>query len=270
MLQRIAGCYLIAMLICLRPPRGQLMWAADFLLAYWVRMACVPFPVNIHGEIRYLPGVFEQGYNLSAYVDNLVLNGPVIGMHVWKVAKTWDPEGIVSTLPAIATCLFGVLADHLLRTRRSEGEKTAWLMIAGVMLMGLREGMNLWLPINKSLWTSSYAVLMVGLTMIGFGVAYGFVDVKGCRTLVKPFAIYGMNAITVFLLSGVLGRLLAITITVATAAEKPIAIQSYLYETCFAPFANPTNASLLWAVMWVAMLYAVAYAMYRKTWFVKF
>jgi len=270
-LQRIAVCYLIAMLIFLRTNlRGQVIWTAGFLLAYWLLMAFVPFPVSVHGETRYLSGVFEKGDNFSAYVDNLVLNGPVIGTHVWKVAKTWDPEGIVSTLPAIATCLFGVLTGHLLRARRSEAEKTAWLMVAGALLMWLGEIMNLWLPINKSIWTSSYAVFMAGLAMICFGVYYWFVDVKGCRTLVKPLAIYGMNAITVFVLSGVLGRLLSIKINSATTPEKPVALQSFLYEKFFAPLASPNNASLLWALMWVAMLYTVAWLMYRRRWFVKF
>jgi predicted acyltransferase len=270
-LQRIAVCYLIATLIFLRTNiRGQVIWTAGFLLGYWLLMAFAPFPVNVHGETRYISGLLEKGDNFSAYVDNLVLNSPVIGTHVWKVGKTWDPEGIVSTLPAIATCLFGILTGHLLRARRSEAEKTAWLMVVGALLMWLGELMNLWLPINKSIWTSSYAVFMAGLAMICFGVYYWFVDVKGCRTLVKPLAIYGMNAITVFVLSGVLGRVLSIKINVATAPGKPVAIQSFLYEKFFAPLASPTNASLLWAVMWVAMLYAVADVMYRKKWFVKF
>jgi predicted acyltransferase len=270
-LQRIAVCYLVAFLIFLRTNlRGQVLWTAGFLAAYWLLMAFAPFPVNVHGATRYLSGVFEKGDNFSAYVDNLVLNGPVIGTHVWKVAKTWDPEGIVSTLPAIASCLFGILTGHLLRARRSEAEKTAWLMVAGALLMWVGEIMNLWLPINKTLWTSSYAVFMAGLAMTCFGVCHWFVDVKGCRTLVKPLAIYGMNAITVFVLSGVLGRLLSIKIASAAAPEKPVAIQSFLYEKFFAPLASPNNASLLWAFLWVTMLYAVAWLMYRKNWFVKF
>jgi len=80
--------------------------------------------------------VFEKGDNFATYVDNLLLNGPIIGTHVWKTAKTWDPEGIVSTIPAIATCLFGILTGHLLRSRHRAEEKTAWLMVAGALLSG--------------------------------------------------------------------------------------------------------------------------------------
>ena len=269
-LQRIAVCYLVAMAIYLRTGvRGQIYWTVALLVVYWLLMAFAPFPVNVHGETRYLSGVYERGDNFSAYVDGAVLNGPVIGTHVWRSTRPWDPEGIVSTLPAIATCLFGMLTGHLLRARRSGPEKTAWLMVTGALLMWLGELMNLWLPINKSIWTSSYAVFMAGLAMICFGVYYWFVDVKGCRTLVKPFAIYGMNAITVFVLSGLLGRLM-VEIKFPGGAGKTVALKTVLYENLFEPLASARNASLLWALVWVGMLYLVAWVMYRKQWFVKF
>ena len=126
-LQRIAVCYLVAMAIFLRTGiRGQILWTGGLLAGYWLLMAFGPFPVNVHGQARYISGLFEKGDNFSAFVDNLLLNGPVIGTHVWKTARTWDPEGIVSTIPAIGTCLFGILAGHLLRSRRSAAEKTSW------------------------------------------------------------------------------------------------------------------------------------------------
>ena len=269
-LQRIAVCYLVATLVFLATNiRGQVIWTAGLLLVYWLLMAFAPFPTNVQGETHFISGALERGRNFSAYVDDLVLNGPVIGTHVWKSTGTWDPEGIVSTLPAIATCLFGILTGHLLRARRSEAEKTAWLMVAGTLLMWLGSVMDLWLPINKSVWTGSYSVFMAGLAMICFGVYYWFVDVKGCRTLVRPFAIYGMNAITLFVLSGILGRLLN-EIRVTTAPDKAVGLKTFLYEKIFTPLARPINASLLWAVMWVLLLYLVAWVMYRKKWFVKF
>jgi predicted acyltransferase len=269
-LQRIAVCYLIATLIFLRTGiRGQVIWTAGLLLGYWLLMAFAPFPVNVHGQTLYISGVFEKGDNFSAYVDDLVFNGPAVGTHVWKTAKTWDPEGIVSTIPAVATCLFGIWTGHLLRSRRRAEEKTSWLMVAGALLMWLGQVMNLWLPINKSLWTSSYSVFMAGLAMICLGVYYWFIDVKGCRTFVKPFAIYGMNAITVFVLAGVLGRILG-AIKIALSADKSLSLQAWLYETLFTPLASPKIASLLWALLYVMLLYVVAWVMYRKKWFVKF
>lgn len=267
-LQRIAVCYLVTMAIFLRTGiRGQVGWIVGLLLGYWVLMQFAPFPVNVHGAARYVSGLFEKGANFSAYVDNLVLNGPVIGTHVWKTAGTWDPEGTVSTIPAIATCLFGVLAGHLLRSKRSSAEKTAWLMVAGALLMWLGLIWDLALPINKNLWTSSYSVFMAGLAMICLGVYYWLIDVQGWRKWANPFAIYGMNAITVFVLAGVIGRLLSIKIE---ASGKPTSIQACLFGNLFSPLASPKNASLLWALIFVLLLYAVAYGMYRRKWFVKF
>ena len=269
-LQRIAICYLIATLIFLRTSiRGQVIWTGVFLTGYWLLMAFAPFPVSVHGETRWISGVLEKGDNFAAYVDNLVLNGPVIGTHVWKVARTWDPEGIVSTLPAIATCLFGMLTGHLLRLKCSDAEKTAWLMVGGALLMWLGLLMDLALPINKSLWTSSYAMFMAGLAMICFGVYYWLIDVQGWRAWARPFAIYGMNAIAVFVLAGVLGRL-SLEIKIAAADGKAVALKTFLYETIFTPLASPINASLLWALACVLLLYLVAWVMYRKQWFVKF
>jgi len=173
------------------------------------------------------------------------------------------------------------LTGHLLRSRRSGAEKTAWLTVAGALLMWLGLVMDFWLPINKSLWTSSYSVFMAGLAMLCLGVYYWFIDVKGCRTFVKPFAIYGMNAITVFVLAGVLGRL-SLEIKLAAAGGKSVALKTWLYERLCAPFAgpdtapffgflaSPKNASLMWALMYVVVLYLVAWVMYRKKWFVKF
>jgi predicted acyltransferase len=230
-------------------------------------MQFAPFPVNVHGEARDVSGLFERGDNFSAYVDNLLLNGPVIGTHVWKTAGTWDPEGTVSTIPAIATCLFGVLAGHLLRSQRSPAENTSWMMVGGALLLWFGSVMDFWLPINKALWTSSYSVFMAGLAMTCLGGYYWLVDVKGCRTFAKPFAIYGMNAITVFVLAGVIGRLLSIKIE---ASGKPTSIQACLFGNLFSPLASPKNASLLWALTFVLLLYAVAYGMYRRKWFVKF
>ena len=142
-------------------------------------------------------------------------------------------------------------------------------MVGGAVLMWLGLVMGLWMPINKSIWTSSYSVFMAGLAMICFGVYYWFVDVKGCRTLVKPFAVYGMNAIAVFVLSGLLGRIIGEK-ALPLSPDKSLALKPYLYEHFIAPLASPKNASLMWAILWVLLLYLIAWVMYRKKWFVKF
>lgn len=254
--------------------RAQLLVVVVLLAGYWLLMMCWPVP-------GYGRGILEKEGNFSQYVDELVLNGPVIGTHVWRTAKNWDPEGIVSTLPAIATCLFGVLTGQLLRSKLSADSKTAWMFTAGGALLVAGQWMNPWLPINKNLWTSSYAVFMAGMALWCFATCYWLVDVQGWRKWAKPFSIYGMNAITVFVLAGVLGRL-SLEIKLADAAGQTVALKTYLYDKFFVPFgspatapflgflASPRNASLLWALAYVLGLYAVAWVMYRRKWFVKF
>ncbi len=262
-LQRIAVCYLAAIAVfLLTEVRGQIITVGALLLVYWLLMALVPVP-------GYGAGVLEKEGNFSQFIDNLLLNGPLIGTHVWKSSGTWDPEGIVSTLPAIATCLFGVLTGHLLRQPWSPAVRTSWIFTGGSVLMFAGQLMHLWLPINKNIWTSSYSIFMAGLAMVCFGVCYWIVDVQGWRRWARPLAIYGMNAITVFVLAGILGRLTT-TIKVGGKSGDPMALKTLLYNLLFAPIPDPKVASLAWALMYVGILYAVAWYMYRRKWFVKF
>lgn len=262
-LQRIAVCYLAAIAVfLLTEVRGQILTVGALLLVYWLLMALVPVP-------GFGAGVLEKEGNFSQFIDNLVLNGPLIGTHVWKSTGTWDPEGIVSTLPAVATCLFGVLTGHLLRQPWSPAVRTSWIFTGGSVLMFAGQLMHLWLPINKNIWTSSYSIFMAGLAMVCFGVCYWTVDVQGWRRWARPLAIYGMNAITVFVLAGILGRLTT-TIKVGGKSGDPVAFKTWLYNLLFAPIPDPKVASLAWALMYVGILYAVAWYMYQRKWFVKF
>jgi len=262
-LQRIAVCYLAATAVFLLTGlRGQVLATVLCLAGYWALMMLVPVP-------GYGAGVLEKQGNLSQYLDNLILNGPVIGTHVWKTAGTWDPEGILSTLPAIASCLFGVLTGHLLRSKLIPEAKTSWMFVGGCGLLLAGQIWDAWLPINKNLWTSSYAVFMAGMALLCFGVCYWLVDVQGWRRWAQPFAIYGMNAITVFVLAGVLGRL-SLEIKVSGAGDKPLALKTWLFNGLSGWVPDPKIASLLWAILYVLMLYAIAYAMYRRKWFIKF
>jgi predicted acyltransferase len=255
-LQRIAVCYLIAGGIFLfTKRRGQAIWAFSLLAAYWMLMTLVPVP-------GIGAGVLEKGANLAQYVDGLIL-----GNHMWAQTRTWDPEGLLSTLPAISTTLFGILTGHLLRSARTAAEKTAWMFFAGNGLLFAGLVMNVWMPINKNLWTSSYAVFMAGTALIVFASCYWLVDVKGHRSWTRPFAIYGMNAIAVYVLAGALETML--DVIHVSGPPKPLSLHGFLYQHLFVPLASPTNASLLWAVCCVLVLYLVAYGMYRRKWFIK-
>ena len=259
-LQRIAICYLIAAGIYFCTGwRGQIAWVLGLLTAYWLLMRLGP------GHSGIWPLTKEE--NFAQYVD-----GKVLGKHCWNGAP-WDPEGIVSTLPAIATCLFGILTGQLLQMKRSVEQKTGWLFVTGNALMFTGAVLNIWLPINKNLWTSSYSIFMAGIAMDIFAVIYWLVDIKGYQRWAKPFAVYGMNAITVFMLSGTVGRILLLK--TAAADGTSMSWRNYLYETFFdGPLSqlglDPKICSLSWAIVWMLGLYVVAYLMYRFKWFVRF
>lgn len=256
-LQRIGICYLVAGVIFLYTSlRGQIVWTVGFLVIYCTLMKMAPVP-------GFGAGILEKEGNFAQYIDQLVLSG-----HMWASSKTWDPEGIVSTLPAIATVLFGILTGHLLRSRLTPESKTAWLMVMGNGLMGAGLVWAWWLPINKPLWTSSYSLLMAGMAANVFGCCYWLIDIKGYQRWSRPLAIYGMNAITVYVLAGLLSKLSSF-IKVASVDGSEITAGKWIYENIYAPLASPMNASLLYALTYVAILYGVSWFMYRMKWFVR-
>jgi predicted acyltransferase len=258
-LQRIAVCYFIASLIVLytKNIRTQVYWLAGFLISYWLMMKLIPVP-----EIG--AGIMERGKNFSAYIDSMFLSG-----HMWGYTKTWDPEGIVSTLPAVATTLFGVMTGHYLRSQHSKEEKTAWMFVAGNILLFLGATLDMWLPINKSIWTTSYSIFMAGWALVCFAMFYWIIDVKGYKRWAKPFIIFGMNAIAVFVLSGMIGRLYGSVIKLKQPDGSEISLQGYIFRTFFLPLASPINASLIYAICFLLFLYLIAWIMWTRKWFLK-
>jgi predicted acyltransferase len=236
--------------------RTQVYWIIGLLASYWLMMEFIPVP-------GVGAGLYEKGSNFSAYIDSLVLSG-----HMWSATKTWDPEGIISTIPAIATTMFGVMTGHWLRSKRSPEEKTAWMFVAGNGLLLTGAILDIWLPINKSIWTSSYSIFMSGWALVCLGVFYWLIDVKGYSRWAKPFVIYGLNAIAVFVLSGIVGRLLGL-IKVSAPDGSATRLQSFIFDTVFTPLASPINASLLYAISFIAVMYLVVWFMWKRRWFLK-
>lgn len=255
-LQRIAVCYFVASILFLHSgARIQALCAIVLMLVYWAAMQWFPVP-------GVGAGSYEKGANFSAWVDSLFLHG-----HMWSQSKTWDPEGIFSTLPAISTTLFGVLTGHLLRQEIPAMKKVYWMFVGGGIAIAIGYTWSLWLPINKSLWTSSYALFMSGMAMVVLGVSYYLIDIKGWRRGVKPFCVYGMNAITVFVLSGIVGRLLYL-IKWPSGAEV-ITLKEWVVNTLFLPWLSPVNASLGYALCFVFVSYLAMYYLYKKHIFIK-
>lgn len=244
-LQRIAICYLAGAAIYLyTSTRSRILWLAMLLGGYWIVMA--------------LGGDWENGSTFAQRVDSMLLSG-----HMYSQTKTWDPEGVVSTLPAIATILFGILTGELLRTRLNAAEKTVRMFLLGNALIAAGLMLDPWIPINKQLWTSSYSLFMAGMASVTFAFFYWFVDLQGWRGWTRPLVIYGSNAIVVYALSGMVARLAGL-IKIGDVSLKAI-----LMQNAFSPLTSPINASLLYAICNVLLLYSVAWVMHRRGWFVR-
>lgn len=258
-LQRIALVYLACSLLFLKTsPRQQLYLLAVILVGYWVLMSFVPVPRVGYANL-------EPETNMAAWIDRTILTPA----HVYKPAKVWDPEGLLSTLPAIGTGLLGLLAGTLLRSQRSSAEKVAWLFTWGCLatLGGLI--WNGFFPINKALWTSSFVLLAGGLAMLGLALSYWLIDVMRYRKGVLPFVAFGVNAITVFFLSGLIPRIMNL-IHVTRPDGTELGLKEYLYRGFIAPhFSDPINASLAGALTFVMIWFGILWWMYRKNVIIK-
>lgn len=259
-LQRIALCYLATGAIFLRAgARGQAAWAAGLLVAYGLMLKLVPVP-------GYGAGCLEPTGNLAWWIDSRLLGG-----HTWTGAPVpgFDPEGILSTLPAIATTLCGVLAGRLLRASLPAAVKAGWMLAGGVVLLAAGALLDRWLPINKNLWTSSYVLLMAGWSMVFMAGLYWLVEVRNWRRWTAPLVRYGMNAIVLFVLAGLVGKLLYLIRWPGAGQGSVVTLKGFLYQACFVPLASPPDASLLFAVAFVLGHLVVAWVMWRRKWFVK-
>lgn len=259
-LQRIAIVYFISTIIFLKfSPRSILKIMLGLLVLYWALMSWVPVPGIGYANL-------EKETNLGAWIDRSILTEA----HLWKAAKTWDPEGILGTIPAVSTGLLGLLAGILLRRKDLlEAEKTGWIFSWGTLaaIAGLTWGLHF--PINKSLWTSSYVLYTGGLAMIALALCYWLIDVKGYQRFTKPAVVFGVNAILVFFVSGLLPRTLNL-IKVALPNGNQVGVATYLYKTFFTPyFSSPYNASLAWALMLVVLWMGVLWVMYNRRVFIK-
>ena len=258
-LQRIAIAYLItAVIVMVTGIRGQVLSLVALLLGYWTLMTLVPVP----GVGR---GVLEPEKNLSNWLDFKLLGVN----HVWQETGTWDPEGLLSTLGAVASVLCGVLAGHWIRSRRPTDAKAFGLFYAGSMTLLLGWTWSRVFPINKSLWTSSYVLLSAGIACLVLSVIFWLVDIEGYRGWTVPFLVFGTNAITAYWLSTLCGIVLEwITLTGPGEGEQ-VVLKTYLYDTAYASWLSPANASLAYAVSYVVLWLGLLSFLYRRRIFIR-
>lgn len=258
-LQRIAVCYLIVSILFLHTNWKQLTIIGGILLLfYWLLMTIVP----VQG--CDLTTIDDKACNLAAYLDRLILTEN----HIWRSAKVYDPEGILSTIPALVTTISGVLTGIWLKTERSATEKAVGLFFFGAILCAVGWCWNPFFPYNKALWTSSYVVYTSGLALLFLACCYWLIDIKNYKNWTKPFVIFGVNALALFVGSGLLGRVMGI-VKLNGADVKEVSLQKWIFDTVYAPLAAPVNASLMFAVSYILFWLFLMWLLYRKRIYIK-
>ncbi|MBI3406141.1 MAG: DUF5009 domain-containing protein [Acidobacteria bacterium] len=254
-LARIAVCYLFAAIIVIYTNwRTQAVIAGALILIYWALMTLVPVP-------GYGAGDLSPEGNLGAYIDRTLML-----RHLWK--PRWDPEGLLSTMPALATTLLGALMGHWLRSGRSHAEKLRGMFLAGAAGLVLGQIWNIWFPINKNIWTSSYVLFTGGFAAVCLAICYWVIDVKGWKAWSAPFLWFGMNSIFVFAFSGFVGKMSGI-LRMAGPDGESVTYKTWFYETFFTPYFSAINASLAFAIVNILFFMLVVYLLYRAKIFIK-
>ncbi len=254
-LPRLAFCYLAGALVYRalqrRDERARLAWtlslSAALLVVYWALLRFVPAP----GGVAY--DLTASG-NLGAWIDRTVIGEA----HLWRQSKTWDPEGLLSTIPAIATALTGIAAGVVLTGSAPPPERVRQLIAAGLAATVAGLLWSLEFPINKNLWTSSYVLFTSGVASLLLAALYWWIDVRDHRSGIRPFVVLGTNALALFVISGWLVKTMLF-----------FQVYDSTYRRVFAPLGSPKFTSLLFAVAMLGVLYGVLELMYRKRWFLK-
>ncbi len=246
-LQRIAVVYLLsAAIVLVTNELGQVIGGVGCLILYWVLMMLIPVP-------GYGSGVLEWEGSVWDYVDKLLLTG-------WH----GHAEGILSLIPSVSTVLFGTLTGAWLRADRTPAEKACVMFVAGNVGLVVGLILDVWFPINKLLWSSSYVVFTAGFALNLLGVCYWLIDMKGWKKWATPFLVFGMNAIATFFLASFVARLMGL-ITV----QGEVGIKTWIYRNLFESWLTGMNASLAFALVYTTVWLGIMYLFYRRRLFIK-
>ena len=257
-LQRIAVAYVLGALLTLRTSlRQQIVVAATLLFGYWALMTLVPVPDS--GTLGGLLLSSRDG-NLAAWLDRLVIGTD----HLWSGGgHRWDPEGLLSSIPAAGTVVLGVFAGRWIGAPRPLLERIAALFAAGAVAMALGLMWNWVFPINKSLWTSSYALFTAGMAAMIIALCLWVIDERRITRWTKFFVAYGVNPMIAFVASGIVARLVY-SIVMVQSGGRTMSLQRWIYETLYASWLAPRNASLLFAISFVLLFYLLLAALHRR------
>jgi predicted acyltransferase len=296
-LQRISVCYLVTSILFLHTTwKQQVGIALVLLLGYWLVITTIPVPGCD------VTSVSDKACNLAAYLDRTILGLD----HIWRQGKVYDPEGILSTIPAIVTTITGVLTGTWLKSvppavagglsrakidpnsnevstltpSNVEGDVqrpataggsdriVGGLFFFGVTLLAIGLIWNSYFPMNKSLWTSSYVLATTGIALLILGSCYWLIDIKGYKAWAKPFVIFGVNAMALFVFTGFFARMIG-AYRVTGVDGKPVAIGAWVYQNIFGSIFQPIDASLAFAICFILLWLFLMWLLYRKKIYIK-
>jgi len=279
-LQRIAVVYAITAVLFLHTTwRQQVGISVILLLGYWLIMSVVPVPGCDVTTID------DKACNLAAYLDRFILTEN----HIWRGGKVYDPEGLLSTIPAIVTALSGVLTGRWfarndeVRMQNDEStpplnssfiihhsslNKVAGLFFFGTVLLAVGYIWSYYLPLNKALWTSSYVVVTSGLALLVLGACYWLIDLKGYKKWAWPFVVFGVNALPLFVFSGIAARMLS-AYRVTGIDGSPVSLSRWSMQNIFLPVLQPIDASLAFAVIFILIWLVLMWLLYRRRIYLK-
>ena len=250
-LQRIAIVNLVCGLFLIYSEIKVIWYVSAIILSgYWALMTLVPVP-------DFGPANLEPTTNLAAWLDRLI-----IGKHVWVYTKLYDPEGILSTLPALVSGFIGVLAGNSFMKSKSDSDKLIYLLVYGNILIVSGMAWGMLFPINKQLWTSSYVLYSSGLAMVVLGIIYWIADIKRIRQFAPPFLAFGTNPIIAYFGSEI-GVIVIGMIPIQTSTSK-ISLYEWLFIQYQSIGLSPVNASLMGALLYTGFWLLVVSIMYRR------
>lgn len=254
-LQRIAIVYFVVSLLYLKTSKKtQIISGIILLLGYWAIMTLIP-----------VPGVgaanLEKGTNLASWLDSILLKG-----HMYRETITWDPEGILTTIPSIVNGIIGLLIGQIVQRELTKTQKATKIAIAGVALIVAGLLWDIVFPLNKSLWTSSYVLYTTGLAATSLAILYYIIDIADYKKGFKLFLIWGVNPMVVFFFSQIIPQaLVMIQVKNPQNPEENINLLNYLYRFGIAPFfSNPMTASLAGALVYVGIWTFILWVFYKN------
>jgi predicted acyltransferase len=256
-LQRIAICYFFSSLLFIKTSvRTQIGITAAALLGYWLAMTYIPVP-------GIGAGVLTKEGSLASWIDRLVL-----GAHTYR-GGVYDPEGLLSTVPSLATSMLGVFTGLWLRSAREQAAKLKGLLAAGALsaLLGWLWGYSF--PLNKALWTSSYVLWTGGLALWLLAACYWLIEMKGIKAWGRPFEIFGINAIAAYMLPIFLLKFLVLYKVPAAGAADPVQLRIIICDAVFGTWLSPLNASAAFAFSYMFLWLAFFWLLYRRKIFIK-